>query len=174
MAEIAPLDILGKTFSKRLKGYDPGEVHEFLSQVASAMESLLRDRGELKQQIHRLERDLREFRQREKALQDVLVSAQKSAEGTLDSARAEAQRIIEEGQNLVDRLLEDAHQRAHNIESVIAELRGQRRQARAELMRIAELLQGLIQDDQANERNEPATPQLALLRRQREANEGQQ
>jgi cell division initiation protein len=169
MSDLSPLDILGKSFKRRFKGYDPDEVHEFLTQVASTMEGLLRSRGELNQQVHRLERDLTEFRKRENALQDALVSAQCAAKSTKESAQTEAQKIIEESQVLADRLAEEAYARAQNIESKIGELRSYRREVRAELLRLVELVQGLVRDDQRAEREERPTPQLALLRRRRNA-----
>ena len=74
MSELTALDILGKQFGKRIRGYAPFEVHEFLSQIASAMEALNRERGELKQQVHRLDQELAEFRERETALREALVT----------------------------------------------------------------------------------------------------
>jgi cell division initiation protein len=169
MNELTPLDILGKTFAKRLHGYDPQGIHEFLSQVASTVEELMRNRGELRQQVRRLELDLASFRERENALQDALVAAQRSAEDTVKAARAEGQKIIDEAQTLGERFVAEANQRAQNIETVIGDLRGRRREVRAELMRLVELLQGMIRDDQQLEREEPPTPRLALLKRRKEA-----
>ena len=168
MTELSPLDILGKTFSSRLRGYAPEEVHEFLSLTAAAMEGALRERGELRQQLHRLEQQLVTFRERETALQEALVAAQRSAENTLAAARSEAQKIVEEGHNLADRLVDDAHQRAHTIETVISELRSRRRETRAELMRLVEVLNGVVEDDHQLEKDERSTPQIALLHRTRE------
>ncbi len=169
MAELSALDILGKQFNKKLRGYAPIEVHEFLSQIASAVEGLTRERGELKQRVHRLEQDLADFRERESALQDALVAAQKSAESTIEAARAESQKIIGDGHTLADRLVEEANQRAQNIEAVVAELRTRRREARSELMRQVEILEGIVRDDQKREQEERSTPQLAVLQRRNEA-----
>ena len=169
MAELSALDILGKQFNKRLRGYAPGEVHEFLSQIASAVEGLSRERGELKQRVHRLEQDLADFREREFALQDALVAAQKTAESTVERARAEGQKIIEDGHTLAERLVDEANQRAQNIETLVAELRTRRREARSELMRVVEVLEGIISDDQKREQEERATPQLAVLKRRSES-----
>lgn len=169
MNELTPLDILGKTFPKRLHGYDAQTIHEFLSQVASTVEELMRNRGELRQQVRRLEVELASYKERESALQDALVAAQRSAEGTVKASRTEGQRIIEEAQALGERFIAEANQRAQNIETVIADLRGRRREVRAELMRLVELLQGMVRDDQQLEREEPPTPRLALLKRRKEA-----
>ncbi len=163
MAELSALDILGKQFNKKLRGYAPSEVHEFLSQIASAVEGLTRERGELKQRVHRLDQDLAEFRERESALQDALVAAQKTAEATIEAARAESQKIIDDGHTLADRLVDEANKRAQNIETVVAELRTRRREARAELMRQVEILEGFVRDDQKREQEERSTPQLAVL-----------
>ena len=167
MTEMSPLDILGKSFSRQVRGLSSVEVHQFLSDVAATVESLIRERAELRQQAHKLEQQLGDYRERESALRDALVAAQRSAESTVEQARGDAQRIVLEGQALADRLVEEAYQRAQTIETVISQLRGRRREVRAELMRLTELLQGMIRDDQRLEQEAPATPQLALLHHRR-------
>ena len=165
MSEFAPMDILGKKFSKKLHGYAELEVHEYLTDLARVVEGLLRERGELKQRVHHMEQELSAFRERESALKEALVSAQRSAETTIEVARVEGQRIVGEGHGLAERLVEEANQRAQNIESIISDLRNRRREVRAELNRMVELLQGIIQDDKRRERDEPSTPQLAAFQR---------
>ena len=159
------MDILGKKYAKKLHGYAEHEVHEYLTDLARVMEGLLRERGELKQRVHHMEQELSAFRDRESALKEALVAAQRSAETTIEVARAEGQRIVGEGHGLAERLVEEANQRAQNIERVIGDLRNRRREVRAELNRIVELLQGIVQDDQRRERDEPSTPQLAAFQR---------
>ncbi len=165
MVELSPLDILGKSFNKSFKGFAIEEVQEFLQLAANAMETALRERGEYRQQVHRLEQELAAFRARENALQDALVSAQRSAEQTLDAARGEGQRIINEGQELADRVLDEAHERAKNIETVISDLRSRRREVRSEVMRLVELLQGFVVDDQQLEKEERSRPRLVVMPR---------
>ena len=129
MTDLSPLDILGKTFKKRLNGYDPQQVHEFLSEVGGVFEQLVRERGELRQQVAKMEIDLAEFRRRESALQQALVAAQRSAEETvegarrkaddeLEKARAEGQRTLEEAQALAQRIMDETNQRIRTLEGV--------------------------------------------------------
>ena len=54
MSELSPLDILGKKFAIKFRGYPANEVHEYLTEIAGAMEGLTRERGELRQQVHQL------------------------------------------------------------------------------------------------------------------------
>jgi len=167
MPELTPLDILGYSFNRRLRGFDPDQVHEFLSQVASTVEALLKERGEYKHQLHRTEQELASFRERESALQLALVAAQQAAEQTLAAARVEAQRTIDEGHVLCNRLLEETQDRAHRMESFISDLRSRRREARADLLRLVEVLEGIARDDHELEQKESTSPQLALLQRRR-------
>ena len=121
MSEFAPMDILGKKFAKRLTGYAPIEVHDYLSDLARAVEELLRERGELRQRLHNLEQELRAFRERESALKEALVAAQRSAETTIEVARAEGQRIVAEGHGLAERLVAEADERVQNMERVLVD-----------------------------------------------------
>lgn len=168
MSDLTPLDILGADFPRGMRGYDAESVRSFLQQLASSMEELLRERGELRQNIHRHEQELTAFRKRENALQEALIAAQKTAESTVDNAKAEAQRIIQEGHSLADRLVDEAYDRANNIETTISALRSRRREVRGELMRLTELLQGMILDDQQLEQEERSTPQISVMPRRDE------
>jgi len=165
MSEFAPMDILGKKFTKRFHGYSAMEVHDYLTELARVIEGLLRERGELRQHVHHMDQELSAFRERESALKEALVAAQRSAETTIEVARVEGQRIVDEGQRLSDRLIDEANNRVQNIETVIADLRNRRREVRSELNRMVELLRGLIDDDQQRERGERSTPQLAAFQR---------
>jgi len=165
MSEFAPMDILGKKFTKRLHGYSEMEVHDYLTELARVIEILIRERGQLKQHVHHMEQELSAFRERETALKEALVAAQRSAETTIEVARVEGQRIVNEGHGLADRLVDEANERVRNIEKVIGDMRNRRREIRAELNRMVELLQGLIQDDKQRERGERSTPQLASFQR---------
>ena len=165
MSEFAPMDILGKKFTKRFHGYSAMEVHDYLTELARVIEGLLRERGELRQNVHHMDQELNAFRQRESALKEALVAAQRSAETTIEVARVEGQRIVDEGQRLSDRLIDEANDRVQNIETVMGDLRNRRREIRAELNRMVELLRGLIDDDQQRERGDRSAPQLASFQR---------
>jgi len=51
---------------------------------------------------------------------------------------------------------------------VIQQLRERRRETRSELIRLVELLEGLIEDDRSREKEERTTPKLAILTRKTE------
>lgn len=174
MSELSPLDILGKKFAVKFRGYPANEVHEYLTEIAGGMESLMRERGELRQQVHRLETELASFKERETALHEALVAAQRMAESTVEAARDEGQRIIEDGHGLAERLVQEANERSRTIDGVIHQLRERRRETRSELIRLVELLQGIIEDDRSREQEERTTPKIAVLARKTENTGGSQ
>ena len=170
MNRLTPLEIQRAAFPRRVHGYDPDAVREFLALLAQQTEEDNRGRGELRAQVARLSKELDEYRQRTDALSEALVSAQKAAEATLARAEERAQQIVLEAESLADRVLAEASHRNENIEMALAQLRERRRSARADVKRLAELLVGLVADDERNEERDSEAPTVTLLRpRRREA-----
>jgi cell division initiation protein len=173
MNRLTPLEIQRATFPRRLQGFDPDTVRDFLSQLAEQFEDDARLRGELRGQVARLTREVEEYKERADALNQALSAAERTAQATVAHAEAEAQRLVGEAQALADRILEEATRRAENIEVVTGQLRSRRRAARADLRRLAELLGGAARDDEATEQREAEVPSIAVLRpRLREKREG--
>jgi DivIVA domain-containing protein len=164
MARLTPLEIQRSTFPRRLNGYDPEVVRELLSRVAEQVEDDARERGEVRAQMAKLTRELEDARQRAGAADATRVAAERTAEATVARAEAEAERIVTEAQTLADRLLDEASRRAEMVEVLIAQLRQQRRSARADLKRVAELLEGLADEDERAEEREGESNRVALLR----------
>ncbi len=170
MDRLTPLEIQRATFPRRLKGFDQNAVRDFLAQVAEQEEEDNRLRAELKAQVVRLTREVEEHRGRGTAMNEALLSAQRTAEATITNAQLEAQRIVGEAQALAERVIEEATERAQNVELVISQLRTRRRAIRTDVKRLVELLLGVLRDDEADESRDGQVSTIALLRRrQREA-----
>jgi cell division initiation protein len=169
MNRLTPLEIQRASFPRKLQGVDADAVRDFLSQVAEQVEEDARIRGELRAQVARLTQELEEHRRQTNAVNEALVAAQRTAEATIARAEADGQRIVSEAQALADRVIDDAIRRAENLELVIAQLKGRRRSSRADLKKLAEVINGTVADDESAESREAQTPALAVMRpRQRE------
>ena len=46
--KIAPIDIAHKTFNRKMMGFDPTEVMDYLRNISDEMENLIRERNQLK------------------------------------------------------------------------------------------------------------------------------
>lgn len=120
---LTPLDIQQKQFKQRFRGEDPHEVRQFLQICADEMEELVRETIELREDVRARDAMLAELREREKSLQDALVSAQKVAAELKEQARKEAEIVIADAELQAERIIQDAHSRRSRLLEEVAELR---------------------------------------------------
>jgi cell division initiation protein len=123
---ITPLDITQKQFRKVFRGLDPEEVEAFLGLVAVELEDLLKDFTALREDHQRKAEEIVEFRSRERALQETLVTAQKASEEIRDAARKEAEITISDAELQAEKIVQAAHTRFLRIVDDINELKRQR------------------------------------------------
>jgi cell division initiation protein len=144
---MSPLEIQKREFSRKWKGLDPVEVHQFLVDVAEDMEALARENSGLDGRIRSLEQENEEHREREQILKQTLLSAQQASEDIRRAARKEAELVVREGQDSAERLTHSALQRAAEIEKAIHELKMQRTNFRLQLQKMIELFQQVLEFD---------------------------
>jgi cell division initiation protein len=144
---MSPLEIQKREFSKKWKGLDPAEVHQFLVDVAEDMEALARENSDLDGRMRSLEQENEEHREREQILKQTLLSAQQASEDIRGAARKEAELVVREGQDSAERLTHSALQRAAEIEKAIHELKMQRTNFRLQLQKMIELFQQVLEFD---------------------------
>ncbi len=105
---LTPLDIRKQEFHKTLRGYDPREVEDFRIRAADALERTIRERSVLEERIAAYADQLREFREREHAMNEALVAAQQLRADTRAAAEREAQVIVREAEAEGRRLTDEA------------------------------------------------------------------
>ena len=104
---LTPVDIRAQQFHRSLRGYDPASVEEFRQQIASEVERLLRERGQMEERLQSLREQLKTFREREKALNEALVAAQQLRADTEQSARREADLVLREARAQADQIVQE-------------------------------------------------------------------
>ena len=97
--QMTPLDILNKTFSKGIRGYQCGEVEKFLETVSQEFEASYTENFELRDKTKGLEAEISHYRQIENTLQQTLVLAQQTAEEVKKTARHEAALLLREAEH---------------------------------------------------------------------------
>src|SRR3989337_928084 len=135
---LTPLDVRRYDFGRALRGYSPARVDQFRDQVAEEMERLTRINQDLDAKAKGVHEQLRAFRERDKALNDALVSAQQLRGDIREQSEREAQLIIREARSEADRYLESGRTEIRKIEAHIAELERARRNHLAQLRVMAE------------------------------------
>jgi len=142
---ITPHDIRQQQFtSKMLKGYDPHEVDAFLDDVAEDYESVLKETALLREQMTAIEERSRGVNEREKSLQETLVTTQRLAEEMKAAARREGELIVREAELRAEKVLEAVRGEEARIRTEIHALRRMRRQVFEEMTSTLQRYQRLV------------------------------
>jgi DivIVA domain-containing protein len=130
---LTPLDVRRYEFGKALRGFDPERVNQFREQVAEELERLSRVNQDLDAKARGFHEQLRAFRERDKAINEALVSAQQLRTDIREQAEKEAQLIIREAKADAERMLDEARAEIRRIEDQLAALERSRRAHLAQL-----------------------------------------
>jgi DivIVA domain-containing protein len=120
---LTPLDIRRYDFgSKAFRGYDAQKVEDFRNQVADELERLTKLNQELDAKAKGFHEQLRAFRERDKALNDALVSAQQLRSEMREQADREAQLILREARGEAERIVDASRSEIRKLESELVQL----------------------------------------------------
>ncbi|MBI2153690.1 MAG: DivIVA domain-containing protein [Candidatus Rokubacteria bacterium] len=144
---ITPMDIRQQQFRVRFRGFDRQEVDAFLADVAEDYEQLVKENALLKEQLAALEERSRGIEQREKLLQDTLLTTQRLAEEMKDGAKREANLLVREAELQGDKLLEEARAEEAKIKAEILALKRTRRQLAEGLRVTLDMYQRLVTEE---------------------------
>lgn len=135
---LTPLDVRRYEFGKSLRGYDPDRVEQFREQVAEELERLSRLNQDLDTKARGFHEQLRAFRERDKAINEALVSAQQLRGEIREQADKEAQLIVREAKAEGDRMIEEARAEVRRMEDLLAQLDRSRRAYLAQIRALVE------------------------------------
>jgi len=147
-AELAltPSDLYNTSFRNALVGgYDKDEVDAFLERVGDVFESLINEVRTLREQQDALKGQLEDYNEIETALRAALTSSQKFSENITESARREADALIEEARALKARAQAEARRLPEALALEIASLKAERQRLREGLQTILDTHQALLE-----------------------------
>jgi cell division initiation protein len=124
--KITPIDIQQQDFKMRLRGYDCEEVDAFLRSVSEGMEDVVKENAALKERLDGAEEQLRSLRQKESALNDLLVTTQNMAENLKQSAHREADLILKEAELKAEEILKKTQEEYSVLQHEIFALQRQK------------------------------------------------
>ncbi len=120
---ITAMDVEKQEFARKMRGYDIDEVRMFLQAVAAEIERLNLENSNLREEVGTLRGRLEDFKDRERTLQETLVTAQRMSEELKERTQKEAEVLVKEARLKGERLLEQAQDQLHLIENEIGRLR---------------------------------------------------
>jgi DivIVA domain-containing protein len=162
---LTSVDVRRYDFGNALRGYDRARVDQFREQVAEELERLARANQELDTKARNFHEQLKSFRDRDKALNEALVSAQQLRGDIREQAEREAQLIVREAQQDGERQLQAVREEVRRAEE---ELQGLWRARRSYLAQLRHHVERQLTDLNAAE-SEPvpdfATPRASTPQR---------
>lgn len=105
---ITPMDIHNKEFETGFRGYDKEAVNAFMAELVHDYETLYRDNREMTDKIEQLEKRIAQYEKMEATMNDALVLAQETGENVKNSARKEADLIIQEAERQRRQIIAEA------------------------------------------------------------------
>ena len=126
---LTAMDIHNREFKRSFRGYNEDEIDDFLDQIVNDYEKLCRDNEKLKEELEHSKREIAQYRQLEKNLQDTLLVAQKTAEEVTTTAKNHAEEMRMNAQQECENLRRQAEmevqekirETSRQVEQVVAE-----------------------------------------------------
>jgi DivIVA domain-containing protein len=130
MIDLTPLDVRKKKgdFKRAVRGYDPELVDDFLDMVAERLEELVKQNVALTERAEHLQEQVASYRDREKALNEALVTAQQLRAESQVQADREAELVRREAQGQAERIVEEGQRSMRAITRQIETLDARKRQ----------------------------------------------
>jgi DivIVA domain-containing protein len=148
---LTPLDVRRYEFGKALRGYDPERVNQFRDQVAEELERLSRLNQDLDAKARGFHEQLRAFRERDKAINEALVSAQQLRTDIREQADKEAALILREAKADAERIVDEARSDIRRLQDQLEALE---RARRSYLSQLRSLTERQLADIQAAEQSQ--------------------
>jgi len=155
---LTPLDVRRYDFGSALRGYDKVRVDQFRDQVAEELERLSRLTADLEAKARSFHEQLRAFRERDKALNEALVSAQQLRGEIRDQADREAQLLVREARAEGDRIIDEARAEVRRMQTEVDALD---RMKRSYMAQLRALMTRQLMELEAAEQTMPDMPALA-------------
>ncbi len=141
---ITPHDIRQQQFTVRMfRGFDSQEVDAFLEDVADDYEALLKENALLKEQIAAQEERSRGVVEREKNLNDVMVTSQRLVDEMKAAAKRESEEMRTAAKRESELFVREAELRG---EKAVEAARGEEAKIRVEIATLKRMRRQLVED----------------------------
>jgi cell division initiation protein len=144
-----PKEIAAKIFDRKMMGYDPDQVEDYLVAIAAQMEAVLQENTYLKATLREKELDLIDFKDREQLLQQTMTQATQAAETIKQDADRDAKLTVQDAQQKAEIIVKDAKNSLGKMYQDISDLKKAKMQFEANLRAMAQAHLSLLEQGDA-------------------------
>ena len=159
--KIAPIDIAHKTFHRKMMGFDPDEVMDFMRLVAEELEAMIKERNSLKETLREKELAIAEYRERDELLKSTITTATRMSEKMQVDADREAKLIINDANQRAEVIVREARDSLKRIYGEITELKKMRMQFENNLKALVQSHLTMLEQGQRIMPNPAIDPKIA-------------
>lgn len=140
MIDLTPLEVRLKKgdFRRALRGYDVELVDDFLDLISDRMEELVKQNRALQESVEALESEVSSYRNKERALSDALMTAQRLREDAKAHAQKEGELLVREARMTAEVAREEATRALAREEEALRQARARRSQMVESFRRLLE------------------------------------
>jgi cell division initiation protein len=121
--KISPIEIRQQEFTKKMRGYDPDEVQNFLESLAEELEKLNSENESLKEEVQSLTDQINEYKKIEQNLQATLLKAQENSAKSMEATKKQTGLMIKEAELKASQIIEKARESTNDIRNAVVNLR---------------------------------------------------
>lgn len=131
--KLTPLEIQQQRFTIRFRGYNTGEVDQFLDHVCDTLEAMIGETESLKEKIRQLTQENTDYKSREESYKRVMLNSQQVLEQMKDNARKSSELIVAQAEVDAEKIIKSAHDKLTRMHDEINELKRQQVQFRTQM-----------------------------------------
>ncbi len=144
--KITPVDVAHKTFNRSFYGLDQKEVLSYLQAISEQLETLFKERNDLREKLREREIQIAEYKERDQLLKNTLTTAAQMSEKIREDADKRAEMIVHEARVKSDEIQRSTHDSLRKAYSEINDLKALRVQFETNMRALAQAHIALIDE----------------------------
>lgn len=112
---LSPMDIRDKTFNVKMRGFDQDQVNDFLDQIITDFETVVKERDEKAAALKAAEEKVAHYEGMKDAMNQAIIVAQEAADRLKEQSEADAQQVQDEAERNAEALLSEASEKSNRI-----------------------------------------------------------
>lgn len=142
-----PSEIKNKTFTQVKSGLEPKEVEDYLEQLSNEIERLKEDKAQLEKVIEDKETNIQSYKDVHQSVSDALIQAKHVGEETKAAATKEAEATVAKAKAEADKIVNDGVEKARRLSFQTEDMKRQSKIFRSRFRMLVEAQLDLLKND---------------------------
>ncbi|MDW3909073.1 DivIVA domain-containing protein [Staphylococcus saprophyticus] len=142
-----PSEIKNKTFTQVKSGSEPKEVEDYLEQLSNEIERLKEDKAQLEKVIEDKETNIQSYKDVHQSVSDALIQAKHAGEETKAAATKEAEATVAKAKAEADKIVNDGVEKARRLSFQTEDMKRQSKIFRSRFRMLVEAQLDLLKSE---------------------------